>query len=250
MRHPPLWRACAIISISLICTAAARAGEVGAAAPVRKPNIIFILIDDMGWRDLGCCGSTFYETPNIDRLAAGGMRFTQAYAAAPVCSPTRASIMTGKYPARVGVTDWIGAKSAGRLLDAPYIHHLPLTEVSLAKALKQAGYQTWHLGKWHLGERNFYPDRHGFDVNVGGCELGHQPSYFSPYRIPTLKDGPKGEFLTDRLTDEAIALIEKSDGRPFFMNFWHYAVHAPIQAPVELIQKYRDKAHRLKLDSV
>jgi len=190
-----------------------------------------------------------YETPNIDRLAAGGMRFTDAYAACPVCSPTRASILTGKYPARVGVTNFIGGNAKGKLLDAPYIHHLPLTELSLAKALHDGGYQTWHLGKWHLGEAPFYPEHQGFDVNIGGCEFGHQPTYFSPYHIPTLRDGPRGEFLTDRLTDEAIKLIDHADGRPFFMNLWHYAVHIPIEAPAKLVQKYQAKAHALGLDA-
>ncbi len=219
-----------------------------AATAPSRPNIIFILIDDMGWRDLSCYGSTFYETPNINGLATTGMRFSDAYAACPVCSPTRASLLTGKYPARVGVTNFIGGHAKGKLLDAPYIHHLPLTELSLAKALHQGGYQTWHLGKWHLGDKPFYPEHQGFDVNIGGCEFGHQPSYFSPYHIPTLRDGPPGEFLTDRLTDEAIKLIEHANGKPFFMNLWHYAVHMPIQAPAALVEKYKAKAHSLGLD--
>ena len=136
----------------------------------KQPNLLFILIDDMGWRDPSCYGSTFYETPNLDRLAAEGMRFTDAYAACPVCSPTRASILTGKYPANVGVTDWIDFHhrthpARGRLIDAPYIDHLPLEEFSLARALKAGGYATWHVGKWHLGGRPYYPEQHGFDVN-------------------------------------------------------------------------------------
>ena len=137
-----------------------------------KPNFVFILMDDLGWRDLACYGSSFYETPNLDRLAQQSMSFTDAYAACPVCSPTRASILSGKYPATVGVTDWIGGKANGRLLAAPYIHYLPLTETSLASALKAGGYATWHVGKWHLGEAPTYPDCHGFDVNVGGCKWG------------------------------------------------------------------------------
>ncbi len=160
---------------------------------------MLILVDDMGWRDLSCYGSSFYETPNIDSLAARGMRFTDAYAACPVCSPTRASILTGKYPATVGVTnyiDWIGdAHSAqGRLIDVPYLHELPASETTLAAALGASGYATWHVGKWHLGgPGEDYPDRHGFDVNiVGGCEGGMpQPGYFSPWGIPTLADGPE-----------------------------------------------------------
>ncbi len=136
-----------------------------------RPNIVFILMDDMGWRDLSCYGSTFYETPNIDRLAHEGLRFTDAYAACPVCSPTRASIMSGKYPATVGVTDWIDHGDfhpcRGKLIDVPYVKGLPLKELSLASALREGGYRTWHVGKWHLGLREMWPDRHGFDVNVG-----------------------------------------------------------------------------------
>ncbi len=195
----------------------------------------------MGWRDLGCYGSSFYETPNIDRLAADGMLFTDAYAACPVCSPTRASIITGKTPATVGVTNFIGGDAKGKLLDAPYLHQLPLEEISIASALRDAGYRTWHIGKWHLGQEPFYPLHHGFDVNVGGCHLGHPPSYFSPYRIENLADGPDGEYLTDRLTDEAIALIEQDDDKPFFLNLWHYAVHTPIQSPPAFFARARNQ---------
>jgi len=216
-----------------------------------KPNIVFILIDDMGWRDVGSFGSTFYETPNIDRLAREGMKFMDAYAACPVCSPSRASILTGKYPQRVGVTDYIGGKAEGKLIPAPYLDHLPLEEKTLATALKNGGYQTWHLGKWHLGKEPYWPEHQGFDVNVGGFQAGHPSSYFSPYHNPNLPDGPAGEYLTDRLTDEAIKLIEHRDpARPFFMNFWHYSVHTPIQAPKALTEKYTEKAKRLGLDKV
>jgi arylsulfatase A-like enzyme len=214
------------------------------------PNIVFILIDDMGWRDLACYGSTFYETPVLDNLAREGALFTDAYAAAPVCSPTRASIMTGKYPASVGVTQYIGGHGVGRLLDVAYFAGLPTHEYSLARALRDGGYQTWHVGKWHLGTRRTWPDQHGFDVNVGGCEWGHSKRYFSPYGCPTLSDGPDGEYLTDRLTDEAIALIEHADNRPFFLNLWHYAVHIPIQSPPALVEKYRRKAAKQSLDQV
>jgi arylsulfatase A-like enzyme len=213
-------------------------------------------MDDMGWRGLGCCGSTFYETPHLDRLRTEGMRFTNAYAACPVCSPTRASILTGKYPATVGVTDWIdwGGRlhpARGKLVDVPYVRHLPLEEKSLASALREAGYATWHVGKWHLGEEPYYPEKHGFDVNVGGWAMGapHR-GYFSPWAFPTLPDGPDGEYLTDRLTDEAVRLIETSDGRPFFLNLWHYAVHTPVQAKAEKVAKYREKARDLGLDKV
>ncbi len=214
-----------------------------------KPNIVFILIDDLGWRDLGCYGSRFYETPNLDRLASEGMRFTDAYAACPVCSPTRASLLTGKYPARVGVTNYIGGNARGKLLDAPYVDHLPLEEYSLARALKQGGYTTWHIGKWHLGDSPYRPDTHGFDVNIAGCHWGMPLNgYFSPWGIPTLEDGPEGQYLTDRLTDEAIRLIENKDERPFFLNLWYYAVHIPIQAKRDKVEKYKSKAETLGLD--
>lgn len=221
-----------------------------------QPNIIFILIDDMGWRDLGCYGSTFYETPHLDRLATEGMRFTDAYAACPVCSPTRASIMTGKYPATLGITDWIDWAEAihparGKLVDVPYLKELPLSETTIASVLREGGYATWHVGKWHLGDEGHHPEDHGFDVNVGGCRLG-SPSpggYFSPYAVPGLEDAPKDEYLTDRLTDEAIKLIQNSDkDKPFFLNFWHYAVHTPIQAKQADIDKYVAKAKALGLD--
>jgi len=218
-----------------------------------KPNIIFILLDDLGWKDLGCYGSSFYETPNLDRLASEGIMFTDAYAAAPVCSPTRASILSGKYPATVGVTQYIGGHAEGKLCDVPYLHELPIGEISLARALKEhGGYRTWHVGKWHLGSRETWPQNHGFDVNVGGCDWGSPRGngYFSPYNCPTLPDGPPGEYLTDRLTGEAIKLIESGGDTPFFLNLWHYAVHTPIQAPEALIEKYRRKAAALGLDKL
>lgn len=218
-----------------------------------RPNIVFILIDDMGWRDLACYGSSFYETPHIDALAHQGTLFTNAYAACPVCSPSRASIMSGKYPATVGVTDWIGAHTWGKLIDAPYIDHLPLSETSLASALKEGGYETWHVGKWHLGAEEFWPDHHGFDVNIGGCHYGHPAhGYFVPYKIPTLPDGPEGEYLTDRLTDEAVRLIRDHAGKdtPFFLNLWHYTVHTPCQAKAEDVAYFERKARRLGLDAV
>jgi arylsulfatase A-like enzyme len=211
---------------------------------------VLILVDDLGWADLGCYGSTFYETPNLDALAARGALFTDAYAASPVCSPTRASLMTGKYPSTVGVTQYIGGHGVGALDDVPYRWYLPTNEYSLARALRAGGYRTWHVGKWHLGPRRTWPDQHGFDVNIAGCDWGHPKSYFSPYQSPTLTDGPDGEYLTDRLTDEAIALIEQDDTRPFFLNLWHYAVHIPIDSPPALVEKYREKAHRLGLDEV
>jgi arylsulfatase A-like enzyme len=216
----------------------------------QRPNILFILIDDLGWRDLVCTGSDFYETPHLDKLAARGLRFDNAYASAPVCSPTRASILTGKYPATVGVTQYIGGHGVGKLLDVPYHHNLPMNEVSLATALRQGGYQTWHVGKWHLGNWQTRPEAHGFEVNIGGGEFGMpRKGYFSPHNLPNLKEGPEGEYLTDRLTDEAVRLIKDRDpDRPFFLNLWHYAVHTPTQAPADLVEKYREKARRLGRD--
>jgi arylsulfatase A-like enzyme len=219
-------------------------------------NFVFILIDDLGWKDLGCYGSEYYETPNLDRLARDGMRFTDAYASCPVCSPTRASVLSGKYPATVGVTDWIDwgkhvHPARGKLIDVPYVDHLPLEEKSLASALKEGRYNTWHMGKWHLGGKLYYPDEHGFDVNVAGCHWGMPfNGYFSPYDIPTLENGPEGEYLTDRLTDEAIRLIEQNDGKPFFLNLWYYSVHIPIQAKPEYIERFESKAKAMGLDRV
>ncbi len=213
-----------------------------------KPNIIFILIDDLGWVDLGCYGSSFYETPSLDRLAREGVRFTDAYASCPVCSPTRASVMTGKYPATVQITNYIGGAASGRLLSAPYLHYLPHEEKTIARALNEGGYNTWHVGKWHLGKEEYWPQHHGFDVNVGGWHAGGPKSYFSPYQNPMLEDGPEGEYLTDRLTDEAIRLIKDNDGRPFFLNLWYYAVHIPVQAKPRYVEKYRTKAAALGLD--
>ena len=221
-----------------------------------RPNIVFILMDDLGWRDLGCYGSEFYETPNLDRLASEGVRFTDAYAACPVCSPTRASILTGKYPATVGVTDWIDwgwrmHPARGRLVDVPYVDHLPAEEKTLAMTLREHGYHTWHVGKWHLGGEGSAPEQRGFEVNVGGCHWG-SPSqgYFSPWNIPVLENGPEGQYLTDRLTDEAIRLIRENDGEPFFLNLWYYAVHTPIQAKPEIVARYAAKAEAMGLDKV
>ncbi|MGF1662637.1 MAG: sulfatase [Kineosporiaceae bacterium] len=212
----------------------------------RPPDLVLVVVDDLGWRDLGCYGSTFYETPVVDALAAGGVRFTAAYATSPVCSPSRASLLTGQYPATVGMTQFLGGHAVGSLQDVPYLGHLPAHQYSLARALRDGGYRTWHVGKWHLGPTG--PREHGFDVNVAGGEAGLPPSYTSPYGLPGLSDGPPGEYLTDRLTDEAIALVRGCDDRPFFLNMWHYAVHIPIEAPADLVEKYRRKALALGLD--
>ena len=215
-------------------------------------------MDDMGWRDLACTGSTFYETPNIDRLSREGMVFGNAYAACPVCSPSRASFLTGKYPARLGLTDWIDMSGCchprkGRLVDAPYIRHLPDGEYTIAQALRDGGYAAWHVGKWHQGGPEYYPTRVGFEVNIGGCAWGAPyQGYFAPYGIETLTEGPEGEYLIDRLTEEAIALLRRhyssGDTRPFFLNLWQYAVHTPIEAKPEDIKRFEEKARRLGLD--
>ncbi len=218
----------------------------------RLPNFVFFLIDDLGWRDLGSFGSPFHLTPNIDALAASGMRFTQAYAASPVCSPTRASLLTGKHPARLDITDWIGGSQRGELLPAEYVDHLPQEEVTLAEALKEAGYTTGYFGKWHLGGDPHLPSSQGFDLNVGGTGAGQPASYFYPYRapegrnpfwdVPHLEEGVEGEYLTDRLTDEALAFIESNRAGPFLLYLSHFAVHTPIQAKPELENRYVSRA--------
>ncbi len=214
-----------------------------------RPNVVFILIDDMGWMDIGCYGSSFYETPNLDRLCGEGMRFTDAYASCPVCSPTRASILTGRYPARVGVTEWIGGHAVGKLIGASYLDHLPLEEHTIASALRDGGYRTYHVGKWHLGGEPFWPEKQGFDVNIGGCEWGcPYKGYFDPYGIPTLPSHQPGEYLTDRLTDEAIRLLRGNGDDPFFLYLPYYAVHTPIQAPPDDIPYFEEKARRTGLD--
>lgn len=218
-----------------------------------RPNIVFILIDDMGYADGGCFGSKFYKTPQIDALAASGVRFTSAYAACAVCSPSRAALMTGKYPARLHITDWIpgeGAPANSRFKIPDWQQHLPLEETTLAAALKKLGYVTGHIGKWHLGGGEFLPEHQGFDTNIAGGETGHPASYFWPYgqkdnahRVPGLSDrgGQKGEYLTDQLTDEALNFIEANKDHPFYLNFCHYAVHAPLMGKQELIDEAADR---------
>lgn len=211
----------------------------------KSPNIVLFFIDDMGSVDLGCYGNAFNQTPNIDNLAKKGVKFNNAYSACTVCSPTRAALMTGKYPAQLHLTDWIAGhiKKNPKLLIPEWQQFLPLEEKTIAEYLKEKGYDTWHVGKWHLGEDDKYlPTNQGFDVNLGGSNWG-QPkgSYFSPFKMPNLKDDDsKGYYLTDRLTDEAVKLIENSDkSKPFYLNFAHYGVHTPLQAKAEKIEKYK-----------
>jgi arylsulfatase A-like enzyme len=229
-----------------VCLAALLAAEptrAEGAEPV-KPNIVLILIDDLGWTDLGCYGSNFYETPNLDRLAKQGVRFTNGYAACPVCSPTRASLLTGRSPARLHLTDWLPGRTdrpSQKLLRPQFHQHLPLDELTLAEALKPAGYVSASIGKWHLGGDMFLPEKQGFDRNIGGTHAGSPPGGYFSFKTPTLALRDK-EYLTDRLTEEAERFIEANQDRPFFLYLTHYAVHIPLQAKADLIAKYQAKA--------
>ena len=223
--------------------------SAGALAADRPPNVILILIDDMGWTDLSCYGSKFYETPNIDKLAASGTRFTNGYSACTVCSPTRAAVMTGKYPARLHITDWIAGHNRpfAKLKPPQWQQHLPLEETTIAEVFQKAGYATCHIGKWHLGDEAYWPLKQGFDLNIGGNHRGQPPSYFFPYernsiKLPGLGEGKPDEYLTDRLTDEAIAFVTANREKPFFLYLPHYGVHTPLQAKPEKIAKYQAKA--------
>jgi len=214
------------------------------ATAATRPNVIVILVDDLGWTDLGCYGSPFHQTPHLDQLARDGLRFTQAYSACTVCSPTRASLLTGQYPARLHLTDWIpGDGRTNAPLKSPvWTQQLSTNQWNLARALKGSGYATASVGKWHLGGPECFPEHQGFDRNVGGTHRGQPPSYVSPYRIPTLADGPAGEFLTDREAAEACAFIESHRDRPFFLYLAHYAVHQPIAGKPEVVARYRARA--------
>jgi arylsulfatase A-like enzyme len=237
---------------------------LGALAPVQArpapPNFVFILADDLGQRDLGCYGSTFYETPHLDRLAQEGARFTDAYTASPVCSPTRASILTGQWPVRTGITDVIGRTFTPaawdrntRLRPAPHANRLSLEAPTLAKALKAAGYATFFAGKWHLGPEGWWPENQGFEINKGGTHLGAPyggKGYFSPYANPRLPDGPPGEHLSDRLASETTRFIEANKGRPFLAYLAAYDVHTPLMARADLKAKYESKRGRLGLAPV
>lgn len=217
-----------------------------------RPNVLFILVDDLGYADLGYTGSTSYETPNIDALAANGMIFTNAYAASPVCSPTRAAILTGKYPARINLTDYIpgnrhwGPHADQQLASQPFKLQLDLEEYTIAEAFKDNGYNTMFAGKWHLGEKDeFYPTHQGFTINIGGNHTGHPSGgYFSPYQNPELEDGIKGEYLTDRLTNEVIKFIENANDEPFFAYLSFYSVHLPLEAKKDKVNKYDEKFAR------
>ena len=217
-----------------------------AYAAERPPNVVLIVADDLGGRDLGCYGSTFHKTPHLDRMAKDGARFTDFYAACPVCSPTRASILTGRYPQRMNLTDWLPGRldRSDQKLKRPVIaQQLPLEEVTIAEALKAAGYSTGIIGKWHLGGEGFEPVKQGFDVNIGGDQTGTARSYFAPFKnkqgtIPGLEYAPDGEYLTDRLAAEAEKFIEANRAKPFFLYLPHYAPHTPLTAKKDILAKY------------
>lgn len=217
--------------------------------PTRPPNVILIVADDFGWADLSCYGSKYHRSPHLDALAKQGTLFTDAYAACPVCSPTRAAIMTGKHPARLHLTDWLPGRQdrPDQRLNRPQIRQqLPLEETTLAEVLQAAGYKTAHVGKWHLGGEGFEPTRQGFDINIAGDHTGTPLSYFAPFRnkmrvMPGLEEAPEGEYLTDRLTTEAEKIIHSFKDKPFFLYFPHYTVHIPMRAKAEIIAKYPGK---------
>ena len=245
-REKRLWRqretllAAFLVLLALECPAAL------------KPNILFILIDDMGWMDLGCQGNPHVKTPNIDRFAMEGVRFTDAYAPAPVCSPTRAALMTGHSPARLHLTNHLPHQNRftppeSKLLPAEMRDHLPLEYTTIAERLRdEAGYATAFIGKWHLykgREEKFAAQFQGFDINIGGCSYGGPPTFFDPYRIPFLTDRKKGEYLPDRLADETISFMQKQvqAKKPFYVALWNYTVHWPMEAPGEFVAKWADK---------
>ncbi len=219
-------------------------------------NFVFFLVDDLGWADVATFGSTYHETPNIDALAASGMKFTQGYAACPVCSPTRASIVTGRHPVRVDITDWIPGSTYKRswnprFTDVEDRDNLALEEVTIAEALKEGGYQTFFAGKWHLGDEGHLPTDQGFDFNIGGNDKGSPPGgYYSPWKNPYLKSKKKDEYLTERLTEESIAFMEKrKKDQPFLLYLSYYNVHTPIQPYKKRLPHYEEKAKRMFKDS-
>ena len=236
-----------------------------AGAQGKKPNVILFLVDDLGYTDLSFTGSNFYETPNLDALANQGVFFDNAYSANPVCSPTRASVLTGKYPSRIGLTNHSGSSGARGpkyILEPPAVKgNMPANDLTLAEAFKKNGYTTAHVGKWHLQAHHqhgteHYPENHGFDLNVAGHKMGQPGSFLFPYKskqhpstnVPGLEDGKPGDYLTDILTDHAINFIEKEKDNPFFLNFWFYTVHTPLGAKPEKLKKYQQKAKAMGLD--
>jgi arylsulfatase A len=215
------------------------------AAPASRLNFVFLLLDDLGWKDFACYGNTLHETPQIDALAAEGVRFTNAYAACPVCSPTRASILTGKYPARLQLTDWIPGRKqwpTARLLTPRFRQELPLEETTIAEALAPLGYRSASIGKWHLGGSGFGPQAQGFSVNVGGDQRGGVSSYYGPFTMPGLENTSKDDYLTEELTKAAERFLDDAAPKgPFFLYMPEYTVHIPLNAREELVEKYRRK---------
>ena len=231
------------VFLSIIC------GWLNVAA-AKQTNFLFFLVDDMGWADIGANGSKFHETPHIDKLAASGIRFTQGYAACPVCSPTRASIMTGRHPVRVDITDWIpgqGNHANNKLLHPQDRNNLALEEVTIAEQLKTHGYQTFFAGKWHLGSEGHWPEDQGFDINIGGHHRGSPPGgYYAPWINPALKANKPGEYLTERLTEESIKFLEQRDAaKPFLLYLSYYNIHTPIQPYKKRIEHYNAKAEKM-----
>ncbi|MEM7368609.1 MAG: sulfatase [Bacteroidota bacterium] len=211
-----------------------------------KPNIVFFLVDDLGWADVGCYGSSFYDTPNIDALAKDGVRFTNAYAACHVCSPTRASILTGKYPATINLTDWLpgrGETPFQKLSNAKIYQHLPYSETTIAEVLKDVGYNTAIMGKWHLGKDPSTPMAHGFDLHIPDWHTnpGRKRGFHNPHLFKGLEDSKEGDYLTDRMADKAVEYIEENKDNPFFLYMAHFAVHDPIEGRKDLVEKYKKK---------
>jgi arylsulfatase A-like enzyme len=248
------------IHLTRIATAALALLPLPAQQPAPPPNVVFLLADDLGWADVSPNNpQTFYPTPHIEGLAAGGLNLVQAYAACPVCSPTRASILTGKHPVRLDTTQWFGgpqpeqARARPRwnrpLLPAPYLDRLPLEELTLAEALRGRAYTTWFAGKWHLGPEGFWPGEQGFDFNIGGHAAGHpRRGYFAPFGFPTMDESPDGTYLTTRLTDEAVAFLDGRAGRegPFLLYLSYYQVHTPLQGRPDLVEVHERRRAALE----
>ena len=248
------------------CLMAVLAINLGCASKINQPNVLLIVADDLGYADLSCYGSSFYETPNLDKLASKGVRFTDGYASCPVCSPTRASIQTGKHPVTVEITDWIPGRAhynepsvRDRWMAAPLKNELSTEETTIANALKRIGYNTFWAGKWHLGEtEEYWPEHHGYDTNIAGWKRGgpvRKPKegyngYFAPYGNPRIKAKEENEYLPERLTDETIRFIEENKDQPFYACLSYYLVHIPLQALEEKTKKYEEKAANLHLDTV
>ena len=242
----------ALIAVVLVSASVA---HVQAAAETSKPNVVIVFVDDLGWTDLSCYGSTFHETPNIDRLAGQGVMFNSAYASCSVCSPTRASLLTGKYPQRIGFTDYLnpGKRTGSNSAET----HIPVGDTTIGEAFQQEGYRTGYIGKWHVGsEKIGMPKQHGFDWQMATAKHGLPASYFFPFKrkrpstadVPDLEDGKPGDYLTDSLTDKGIGFIRetvKEGKKPFFLIMSHYAVHTPMQAPKKLVEKYQVKKERM-----